>query len=65
MSDLLQEAGDYAELQMDGGGLRSAHFAKGPRRLMPERGIFRLATQRQAARHLGAQGEPEIDAAPP
>lgn len=58
MSDLQQEAADYAELQMDGWmvetveALRSARGAKGPR---PERAVFRLASQRQTARHLGAQ----------
>lgn len=64
-SDQWQEAADYAELQMDGGdvrGLRWACGAKGPRPLMPERAVFRLATQRRAACHLGAQEKPEIDA---
>lgn len=68
MSDLWQEAADYAELQMDGGdggGLRCAHRAKGPRQLMPERAVFRLATQRRAAHHLGGQGEQEMDVIPP
>lgn len=66
VSDLRQEAADYVELQMegrDGEGLRSAYGAKG--QLMPERAVFRLATQRRAARHLGAQGGPEMDAVPP
>lgn len=68
MSDLWQEAADYVELQMedeDGGGLRYAHGAKGLRQLMPERAVFRLATQRQAACHFSAQGEPDMDAIPP
>lgn len=67
MSDLQQEVGDYAELQMDGGdggGLRSAHSARGPKQLMPERAVFRLATQWRAARHLAAQGGAG-DAIPP
>lgn len=58
MSDLQQEAADYAELKMDGcnvGGLRSARSAKGPQQLMLERPVFRLATQHQAAHHLRAQ----------
>ncbi|KAM7376219.1 hypothetical protein PAMP_005962 [Pampus punctatissimus] len=68
VSDLWQEAADYVELQMeggDGGGLRSAHTAKGLRQLMPERAVFRLATQRWAARNLGAQGKPEMNTIPP
>lgn len=71
MSDLRQEAADYAELQMDGGdggdggGLRPAHGAIGTRRLMPERAVFRLATQQRAARHLSAQEELEMDASLP
>lgn len=67
MSDLQQEAADYAELQMDGGdggGLCSAHSAKGPRQFMPERAVFRMATQRRAASHLRAQEELEMDAIP-
>lgn len=33
--------------------------------LLPERAVFRLATQQRAARHLGARRELEIDASPP
>ena len=59
VSDLRQEAADYVELQMDGGGgagVRSLRGAKGPRQLMPQRAAFRLATPRWSARHLRAQG---------
>lgn len=63
--ELQQEAEDHAELETDkgdGGGLGSMRSAKGPRRLLPERSVFRLATQQRAARHLRAQEGLEMDA---
>lgn len=45
-------------------GYVQACSAKRPRQLIPERAVFCLATQRRAARHLGAQETPEIDAIP-
>lgn len=54
------------EETVDGCVLRSVPRGRGSP--APERAVFRLATQRRAARHLGAQrrgGGTEIDASPP
>ena len=53
------------EETVDGYVLRSVPKGRGSP--APERAVFRLATQRRAARHLGAQrgGGTETDASPP
>jgi len=66
-SDLLQEVADYAALQMDGGDGGWCQRAEAAHAGGREGGgdLFRMAAQRRAAGHLGAQGDLEMDATPP